>query len=133
MARVKYIDLLGDYRGKVCTPKYKDEAIFISRQKCYGKDKHGRPITGPRECYAIHRHEGKWPEGAAANRAQFGSVLKRAHAEVRDPERKAYWEQQLEEYRANKKVNEKDYKRLFAFVAAKLAMIPLLPTREADP
>ena len=124
MARVKYIDLLGDYRGKISTPKYKDEAIFVSRQKCYGKDKHGRPITGPRECYAIHRHEGKWPEGAVANRAQFGSVLKRAHAEVRDPERKAYWEQQLEEYRANKKVNEKDYKRLFAFVAAKLQQEP---------
>ena len=30
MARVKYIDLIDDYRGKLNTPKVKDGAIIVS-------------------------------------------------------------------------------------------------------
>ena len=120
MARVEYIDLVRNYRGKLNSPKYKDEAIIVFRQKCYGYNKKGEPIYGPKESYAMHRHEGKWSASAEANREQFGSLLKRAHAELRDPERKAYWQGQLDAYRESRKLNQPDYKRLFAFVAARL-------------
>ena len=58
MARVKYIDLIDDYRGKLNTPKVKDGAIIVFRQKCYGMKPNSEPRLGPRESYVIHRHEG---------------------------------------------------------------------------
>ena len=120
MARVTYIDLIDDYRGKLNTPKAKDGVIIVFRQKCYGVKPGGEPRLGPRESFAMHRHEGAWSANVQASRAQFGSLLKQAHAELRDPERKAYWQGRLDAYHANKKLTEKEYKRLFTFVLAQL-------------
>lgn len=118
MAQVTLIRPLKGMRGRLG----KEESggrIIVTRQKVYGKTRSGEVISGPIETYIYTKHEGKWSEGAEANRKKFADRMKRAHAEVKDAERKAYWmklfEEQLEHPKGGKR-----YVKLEAFVAAQL-------------
>ena len=68
----------------------------------------------------MHRHEGKWSQGATENRNRFADNLNQAYAELKDPERKAYWQSLFEEQFEHPKAGQKRYVRLSAFVAAKI-------------
>ena len=121
MAHVQYLNPVEVLHGKLNTPKEKDGRIYVCRQKCYGVTSKGKQILGPKESYVIQRHQGKWSPAVEANRARFGDLLKRAHAELRDPERKAYWQGLFEEQFEHPVAGQKRYVKLSAFVAAKLA------------
>ena len=64
MGKVRFAEPIQDLRGKINTPKEHDGAIWVFRQKCYGVNGQGKPLLGPKEHYAMHRHEGKWSEKA---------------------------------------------------------------------
>ena len=120
MAHVKYVNPLEELHGKINTPKAKDGGICVFRQKCYGVTSKGKKILGPKESYVMHRHEGKWSTGATENRKRFGDLMKRAHAELRNPERKAYWQRLFEDQLEHPEIGQKRYVKMSAFVAAKL-------------
>ena len=93
MGKVRFADPIQDLRGKINTPK---------------------------EHYAMHRHEGKWSEKATNNRKSFGDLCAQAYDELKDPERKAYWEAEFAEQKAHPVRGKKVYKRLASFVVARL-------------
>ena len=121
MRRTTYVNPIEELHGKLNTPKEHDGAIFICRRKCYGVTKKGQKILGPRESYAMHRHEGAWSQGATENRKRFAQSLNQAYAELQDPERKAYWQALFEEQFEHPKSGQKRYVRLQSFVAAKIS------------
>ncbi len=120
MAHVTVSKPVDEINGKLNTPKAHDGSMYVFRRKCFGTTKRGKKIMGPRESYIMHRHEGKWSEGAVANRERFSALLKQAHAELKDPARKAYWQELFEEHWEHP-TDGKRYKILSAFVVAKLA------------
>ena len=120
MARAKYVHPIEDFRGKLNTPKEHDGAMFISRRKCFGTTRRGKKIMGPKEGYTMYRHEGEWSAGAVVNRQRFAAILNQAYAELKDPERKAYWQERFEEQFEHPEPGKKRYVKLPAFVAAKI-------------
>ena len=78
MGKVRFADPIQDLRGKINTPKEHNGAIWVFRQKCYGVNGRGKPLLGPKEHYAMHRHEGKWSEKATNNRKSFGDFCAQA-------------------------------------------------------
>ena len=120
MAQVKLVKPVEEITGKINTPKAHDGGINVFRRKCFGTTKRGKKILGPKEVYIMHRHEGKWSAGATENRERFAELLKQAHAELKDPERKAYWQELFEEHWEHPTPGGKQYKMLSAFVVAKL-------------
>ena len=120
MGKVRFAEPIQDLRGKINTPKEHNGAIWVFRQKCYGVNGRGKPLLGPKEHYAMHRHEGKWSEKATNNRKSFGDLCAQAYDELKDPERKAYWEAEFAEQKAHPVRGKKVYKRLASFVVARL-------------
>ena len=120
MAEVQFANPVDNLHGKINTPKSKDGAICVFRQKCYGVTSRGKKILGPKESYVMYKHQGKWSAGAEENRRRFAAILTQAHAELRDPERKAYWQGLFEEQFEHPEIGKKRYVMLSAFVAAKL-------------
>ena len=120
MAHVSYVKPIEELHGKLNTPKAKDGTMYVLRRKCLGVTKSGKKLFGPLESYTMQRHQGSWSAGAVENRKGFADLMKRAHAELRDPQRKAYWQEQLEEHWEHHEPGEKVYTKLSAFVASRL-------------
>ena len=119
MSRVTYRATVEEVRGKLCENRGND-SVIVTRRKCYGKTKNGTPRLGPKEMYTYHLHKGKWSAGAEANRELFKVAQKQAIAEMKDPERLAYWQKLFEEQLDKPKKGEKQYIKLQCYIAAQL-------------
>lgn len=119
MSQVTYMAPVEEVRGKLCENRGND-SVIVTRRKCYGKTKNGTPRLGPKEMYTYHLHKGKWSAGAEANRELFKLAQKQAIAEMKDPERLAYWQQLFEEQLDKPKKGEKQYIKLQCYIAAQL-------------
>lgn len=91
----------------------------VTRYAKIGEDQHGRPIY-KQEMYEYHLCEHKWPEGAQRNRQLFQAAQRQARAELNDPERRVYWENQYAEHRRTYRQGERLYVRLLGFVCARI-------------
>ena len=121
MSQVTYMAPVEEVRGKLCENRGND-SVIVPRRKCYGKTKNGTPRLGPKEMYTYHLHKGKWSAGAEANRELFKLAQKQAMAEMKDPERLAYWQKLFEEQLDKPKKGEKQYIKLQCYIAAQLLL-----------
>jgi hypothetical protein len=119
MSQVTYMAPVEEVRGKLCENRGND-SVIVTRRKCYGKTKNGTPRLGPKEMYTYHLHKGKRSAGAEANRELFKLAQKQAIAEMKDPERLAYWQKLFEEQLDKPKKGEKQYIKLQCYIAAQL-------------
>ena len=119
MSQVTYMAPVEEVRGKLCENRGND-SVIVTRRKCYGKTKNGTPRLGPKEMYTYHLHKGKWSAGAEANRELFKLAQKQAIAEMKDPERLAYWQKLFDEQLDKPKKGEKQYIKLQCYIAAQL-------------
>ena len=121
MSQVTYMAPVEEVRGKLCMNRGND-SVIVTRRKCYGRTKNGTPRLGPKEMYTYHLHKGKWSAGAEANRELFKLAQKQAIAEMKDPERLAYWQKLFDEQLDKPKKGEKQYIKLQCYIAAQLLL-----------
>ena len=119
MSQVTYMAPVEEVRGKLCENRGND-SVIVTRRKCYGKTKNGTPRLGPKEMYTYHLHKGKWSAGAEANRELFKVAQQQAMAEMKDPERLAYWQKLFDAQLDKLKKGEKQYIKLQCYIAAQL-------------
>ena len=119
MSQVTYMAPVDEVRGKLTLNRGND-SVIITRRKSYGKTKNGTPRLGPKEMYTYHLHKGKWSAGAEANRELFKLAQKQAIAEMKDPERLAYWQKLFDEQLDKPQKGEKQYIKLQCYIAAQL-------------
>ena len=121
MSQVTYMAPVDEVRGKLCMNRG-NRSLIVTRRKCFGKTKKGTPRLGPKEMYTYHLHKGKWSAGAEANRELFKLAQKQAIAEMKDPERLAYWQKLFDEQLDKPKKGEKQYIKLQCYIAAQLLL-----------
>ena len=119
MSQVTYMAPVSEVRGKI-TSNRGNNSVIVTRRKCYGKTKNGTPILGPKELYTYRKHQGKWSDGAEANRELFKVAQRQAVAEMNDPERVAYWQALFEEQLDHPQPNQKQYVKLQCYITAQL-------------
>ena len=119
MSQVTYMAPVEDVRGKI-TSNRGNNSVIVTRRKCFGKNKNGTPILGPKELYTYRKHQGKWSDGATNNRQLFKVAQQQAIAEMNDPEQLAKWQTLFEEQLEKPQPNEKQYVKLQCFITAQL-------------
>lgn len=70
--------------------------------------------------YEYHLCEREWSKGAQRNRQLFQAAQRQARAELNDPERRVYWEEQYPEHRRTYRQGERLYVRILGFVSARI-------------
>ena len=119
MSQVTYMAPVSEVRGKLCLNRGND-SVMVTRRKCFGKTKNGKPRLGPKEMYVYHFHKGVWSPAITSHRELFKVAQKQAIAEMNDPERLVYWQTLFEEQLDKPKKGEKQYVKLQCYIAAQL-------------
>lgn len=91
----------------------------VTRWAKVGEDQNGKPIY-KQQVYIYHLCEHEWPAGAQRNRQLFQAAQKQAREELKNEERRAYWENRYAEHRRDHRQGERLYITIQGFVSAQI-------------
>ena len=112
MAKVVYNKMIDTVRGAIDSVKegQAKRERTISRWHDYGERSYTKDGRKIHESYKYKFHEGAWSEGATRNRELIKQAQRMAHDIEKDPVSSEKWHKKYEEYLANLKAGEKEYR-----------------------